>query len=187
MAPARQPLAQRFVFTQLQNRVHDSERVDFGQHPCFLAVANETADVGVRQNHGPSHGEEFRELAGQAKFVEGVVRARLHQHIREAEDGRDFLVTDMAQLDGNPPGPFFIRPQEWTKIAAGPDQARGSSFAVQNGSGEIKAANVASVRGMDIAGVAKNGGPLRDAELLEESGDRAAAERRAVRRRPARE
>jgi hypothetical protein len=69
MSPAKLPradretFAQRFIFAQFQERMNDAEGVDLFQHPRFLAMADKTADVTPRHNHGTSRGEELRKLS----------------------------------------------------------------------------------------------------------------------------
>src|SRR5205814_3682571 len=80
----------------------------------------------------------------------------------------NFLVKNMTELDRHFAGPFFVWPEERAKIATRSDESRGRSFPIEDGGRKIEAANVARVRGMNVARVAQDDGLGRDSKLFEQ-------------------
>src|SRR5205085_11716904 len=114
--------------------------------------------------------EEFRQFARETEFIESIIAARLNQDIGEGEQVRDCLVGDLAELHGNLAGPFFVGSEEGTEIAAGANEAGRRPLAVQDRGGEVKAADIAGVRGMDVTGITQNNRPRSDSQLLQQLG-----------------
>ena len=94
-----EPFAQRVVRSELQDRVHNAESIDFIEYPRVFAMTGEAAHICPRQNDWSTHCEKFRQLPREAIFVEGIVAAGLDQRVSQAEERRNFLVGNLAQLD----------------------------------------------------------------------------------------
>ena len=80
---------------------------------------------------------------------------------------QDYSVRRFAEIDGNAARPCFVWSEKRTKITTGAHQDRACAFSIQNGGGQVKAADLARVRRVDVAGVAEHHAFSRDAEPLE--------------------
>src|SRR5436190_5998218 len=162
--PRGETRPQLFVSLKSLEGIDDSHGVHLRQNPGVVAVADEASDVGQGKEDGASHGEKLRKLGGKPILIEGVVRSRLNEKIREAKEGRNIDMPDIAEINRNSTRPFFIRSKERAIVLPGAHQRRRNSLAGQKGRGQIETAHFPCVGRVNIAGVAENDIPLGNAQ-----------------------
>src|SRR5204863_9039900 len=93
--PRGEPRPQLFLSLKSFEGIDDSHGVHLRQAPRVVAMPDEPSDVGQGQENGASHGEKLRELSWEPILIEGVVRSRLNEKIREAKKGRNIDMPDI--------------------------------------------------------------------------------------------
>src|SRR5205809_1040878 len=136
--PRGEPRPQLFVSSKSLEGVDDPLGVYLRQDPRVVAVADEPSDVGQGQEDGASHGEKLGKLDGEPILIEGIVRSRLNEKIREAKEGRNIDMLYIAEINRNSACPFFIRSEEGAIVLPGAHQSRRNSLAGQKGGGQIE-------------------------------------------------